>query len=175
MNQNTNIAFDFSCLDIVTLGRYPYLKKFQEYGSEDRKKAEEYMRKTNTLNFKDRMIGELSGGERQRVLFAKTLTQESDLILLDEPTASLDMKYENELFSIVSNLKKEEKSVIAIIHNLRVAIKYCTRLILICDGKIVGDGTPEEIIIEENLKNIYGIEARVYKNQYNQELDFCIL
>ena len=64
------------------------------------------------------MIGELSGGERQRVLFAKTLTQESDLILLDEPTASLDMKYENELFSIVSNLKKEEKSVIAIIHNL---------------------------------------------------------
>lgn len=175
MNQNTNIAFDFSCLDIVTLGRYPYLKKFQEYRSEDRKKAEEYMRKTNTLNFKDRMIGELSGGERQRVLFAKTLTQESDLILLDEPTASLDMKYENELFSIVSNLKKEEKSVIAIIHNLRVAIKYCTRLILICDGKIVGDGTPEEIIIEENLKNIYGIEARVYKNQYNQELDFCIL
>lgn len=175
MNQNTNIAFDFSCLDIVTLGRYPYLKKFQEYGEEERKKAEEYMEKTNTLKFKDRMIGELSGGERQRVLFAKTLTQESDLILLDEPTASLDMKYEEEIFSIVSKLRDEEKSVIAIIHNLRVAIKYCTRLILISNGEVVADGTPEEIITEENLKSIYGVEAKVYRNQFNGELDFCIL
>lgn len=175
MNQNTNVGFDFSCLDIVVLGRYPYLKRFQEYSDEDREKAKKYMKKTNTLKFQDRMITELSGGERQRVLFAKTLTQESELILLDEPTASLDMKYEEEIFSIISQMREERKSVIAIIHNLRVAMKYCTRLILLNDGKIVGDGTPQEIVTEKNLRDIYGVEAKVYRNTFNNELDFCLI
>lgn len=175
MNQNTNVGFDFSCLDIVVLGRYPYLKRFQEYSDEDREKARKYMEKTNTLKFQDRMITELSGGERQRVLFAKTLTQESELILLDEPTASLDMKYEEEIFSIISQMREERKSVIAIIHNLRVAMKYCTRLILLNDGKIVGDGTPQEIVTEKNLRDIYGVEAKVYRNTFNNELDFCLI
>ncbi len=175
MNQNTNVGFDFSCLDIVVLGRYPYLKRFQEYSDEDREKAKKYMEKTNTLKFQDRMITELSGGERQRVLFAKTLTQESELILLDEPTASLDMKYEEEIFSIISQMREERKSVIAIIHNLRVAMKYCTRLILLNDGKIVGDGTPQEIVTEKNLRDIYGVEAKVYRNTFNNELDFCLI
>ena len=175
MNQNTNIGFDFPCIDIVVLGRYPYLKRFQEYGKEDREKAEEYMRRTNTLKFRDRMITELSGGERQRVLFAKTLTQESDLILLDEPTASLDMKYEEEIFSIVSKLREENRSVIAIIHNLRVAIKYCTRLILISNGKIIEDGSPKEVITEKNLRDIFGVESRVYENSFNGKLDFCLI
>lgn len=175
MNQNTNVGFDFSCLDIVVLGRYPYLKRFQEYSDEDGKKAKKYMEKTNTLKFQDRMITELSGGERQRVLFAKTLTQESELILLDEPTASLDMKYEEEIFSIISQMREERKSVIAIIHNLRVAMKYCTRLILLNDGKIVGDGTPQEIVTEKNLRDIYGVEAKVYRNTFNNELDFCLI
>ncbi|WP_294703249.1 ABC transporter ATP-binding protein [uncultured Fusobacterium sp.] len=175
MNQNTNVGFDFPCIDVVVLGRYPYLERFEEYSKDDIKKAEFYMEKTNTLKFKNRMITELSGGERQRVLFAKILTQESDLILLDEPTASLDMKYEEEIFSIISNLKEQNKSIIAVIHNLRVAIKYCTRLILLFNGEIVADDIPENVITEENLKNIYGVETKVYKNQYNQELDFCIL
>lgn len=175
MNQNTNVGFDFSCLDIVILGRYPYLKRFQEYSDEDREKAKKYMQKTNTLKFQDRMITELSGGERQRVLFAKTLTQESELILLDEPTASLDMKYEEEIFSIISQIREEGKSVIAIIHNLRVAMKYCTRLILLSGGKIIGDGTPKEIVTEKNLREIYGVDAKVYRNIFNNELDFCLI
>ncbi len=175
MNQNSNIGFDFPCIDIVTLGRYPYLKRFQEYSREDIKKAEYYMEQTNTLKFRNRMITELSGGERQRVLFAKTLTQESEIILLDEPTASLDMKYEEEMFTIMSKLKAKNKSVIVIVHNLRVAIKYCTRLIMMSEGEIVADGSPEMVITEENLRNIYGIKAKVYRNKYNEQIDFCII
>ncbi|WP_300340437.1 ABC transporter ATP-binding protein [Fusobacterium sp.] len=175
MNQNSNIGFDFPCIDIVTLGRYPYLKRFQEYSKEDIKKAEYYMEQTNTLKFRNRMITELSGGERQRVLFAKTLTQESEIILLDEPTASLDMKYEEEMFTIMSKLKAKNKSVIVIAHNLRVAIKYCTRLIMMSEGEIVADGSPEMVITEENLRNIYGIKAKVYRNKYNEQIDFCII
>lgn len=175
MNQNTNIDFDFPCIDIVVLGRYPYLKRFQEYSDEDIKKAEFYMKKTNTLEFKNRIITELSGGEKQRVLFAKTLTQESNLILLDEPTASLDMKYEEEIFSLISELKSQNKSVVVVIHNLRLALKYCTRLILLFKGNIIADDIPKNVITEENLKNIFGVNTKVYKNKYNNELDFCIL
>lgn len=175
MNQNTNIDFDFPCIDIVVLGRYPYLKRFQEYSDEDVKKAEFYMKKTNTLEFKNRIITELSGGEKQRVLFAKTLTQESNLILLDEPTASLDMKYEEEIFSLISELKSQNKSVVVVIHNLRLALKYCTRLILLFKGNIIADDIPKNVITEENLKNIFGVNTKVYKNKYNNELDFCIL
>lgn len=175
MNQNTNVDFDFPCIDIVILGRYPYLKRFQEYSKEDRRKAEFYMNKTNTLKFKDRMITELSGGEKQRVLFAKTLTQESYLILLDEPTSSLDMKYEEEIFSLISELKTQNKSVVIVIHNLRIALKYCTRIILLSNGEIVADDIPEKVITEENLKEVFHIEAKVYKNNYNNELDFCIV
>lgn len=175
MNQNTNIDFDFPCIDIVVLGRYPYLKRFQEYSDEDIRKAEFYMNKTNTLKFKDRMITELSGGEKQRVLFAKTLTQESKLILLDEPTASLDMKYEEEIFSLISELKSQNKSVVIVIHNLRIALKYCTRVILLSKGEIVADDVPEKVITEENLEKIFDIKAKVYKNKYNDELDFCIV
>lgn len=175
MNQNTNIDFDFPCIDIVVLGRYPYLKRFQEYSDEDIKKAEFYMKKTNTLEFKNRIITELSGGEKQRVLFAKTLTQESNLILLDEPTASLDMKYEEEIFSLISELKSQNKSIVVVIHNLRLALKYCTRLILLFNGNIIADDIPKNVITEENLKNIFGVNTKVYKNKYNNELDFCIL
>ena len=175
MNQNTNIGFDFPCIDVVVLGRYPYLDKFQEYSKKDMEIARKYMELTNTLKFQDKSILSLSGGERQRVLFAKTLTQEAQIVLLDEPTASLDMKYEDEIFRILQGVKEEGKSIIAIIHNLRTAIKYCDRLILLSAGEIIQCGTPEEVITEENLKKIYNIDVRVYKNSINNRLDFCTL
>lgn len=175
MNQNTNLGFDFPCIDIVVLGRYPYLERFQEYSKKDVALAEKYMEITNTLKFRDKSILELSGGERQRVLFAKVLTQESDIMLLDEPSASMDMMYEDELFKQVQELKKEGKTVISVIHNLRIAIKYCTRLILLSKGEVVTDGEPEQVITEENLNKVYGINAKIYHNSISGYLDFCIL
>lgn len=175
MNQNTNLGFDFPCIDIVVLGRFPYLTRFQKYSDEDFKKAEKYMKITNTLEFKNKSILEISGGERQRVLFAKVLTQETDITLLDEPSSSMDMMFENELFKYVENMKKENKLVIAVIHNLRVAIKYCTKLILLSDGKIIKEGSPHEVITTENLKKAYGVEAQIYQNEVSGYLDFSIL
>ena len=175
MNQNTNLGFDFPCIDIVVLGRYPYLERFQEYGKKDIEIAEKYMKMTNTLKFKDKSILQLSGGERQRVLFAKILTQESQVILLDEPTASLDMRYEEDLLKEVSKEKDKCKIIILVIHNLRTAIKYCSRLILLSEGNIIKDGAVEEVITEENLNNVFGIKTKVYYNEISKSLDFCII
>ena len=133
------------------------------------------MKLTNTLKVRDKSILSLSGGERQRVLFAKTLTQDTDIILLDEPTASLDMKYEEDIFKILKDIKEDNKGVVAIIHNLRTAIKYCDRLLLLNEGKVVQIGKPSEIITEENLRNVYKVDVCVYENKINGKLDFCIL
>ena len=175
MNQNTNIEFDFPCIDIVVLGRYPYLERFQEYSKKDIELAEKYMELTDTLKFRDKSILQLSGGERQRVLFAKILTQESQVILLDEPTASLDMRHEEDLLKEVSKERAKDKIVILVIHNLRTAIKYCSRLILLSNGNIVKDGSVEEVITEENLNNVFGIKTKVYYNEISKSLDFCII
>lgn len=175
MNQNTSIEFDFPCIDIVVLGRYPYLERFQEYSKKDIDIAEKYMKLTDTLKFKDKSILQLSGGERQRVLFAKILTQESQVILLDEPTASLDMRHEEELLKEISKEKSKNKIIILVIHNLRTAIKYCSRLILLSEGKIIKDGTAYEVITEENLDRAYGVKTKVYYNDISKSLDFCVI
>ena len=175
MNQNTNIEFDFPCIDIVVLGRYPYLERFQEYSKKDMELAEKYMELTDTLKFRDKSILQLSGGERQRVLFAKILTQESQVILLDEPTASLDMRHEEDLLKEISKEKDKDKIIILVIHNLRTAIKYCSRLILLSNGNIVKDGTVEEVITEGNLNDVFGVKTKVYYNEISKSLDFCII
>ena len=175
MNQNTNIEFDFLCIDIVVLGRYPYLERFQEYSKKDIELAEKYMKLTNTYKFRDKSILQLSGGERQRVLFAKILTQESQVILLDEPTASLDMRYEEDLLKEVSKEEDKGKIIILVIHNLRTAIKYCSRLVLLSNGNIIKDGAVKEVITEENLNNVFGIKTKVYYNEISKSLDFCII
>ena len=175
MNQNTNIEFDFPCIDIVVLGRYPYLERFQEYSKKDIELAEKYMKLTNTYKFRDKSILQLSGGERQRVLFAKILTQESQVILLDEPTASLDMRYEEDLLKEVSKEKDKGKIIILVIHNLQTAIKYCSRLVLLSNGNIIKDGAVKEVITEENLNNVFGIKTKVYYNEISKSFDFCII
>lgn len=174
MNQNTSISFGFKCGDIVLMGRYPYTSFLRGYSYDDNLKVERYMEYTNTLQFKDRNITELSGGERQRVLFAKVLSQETDIILLDEPTASLDICHEEQIFSYSKELVREGKTVIASIHDLRTAIKYCDRLIMMGDGNVVKEGSPDEVITEGNLREIYNIKTQVYMNPVSKMLDFHV-
>ena len=97
------------------------------------------------------------------------------MILLDEPTASLDMRYEEDLLKEVSKEKDKDKIIILVIHNLRTAIKYCSRLILLSEGNIVKDGTVEEVITEENLNNVFRIKTKVYYNEISKFLDFYII
>jgi iron complex transport system ATP-binding protein len=116
----------------------------------------------------------MSGGERQRVLFAKTLTQETDVILLDEPTSSLDITYQEQIFKYSKELSGQGTTIISAIHDLKIAARYCTRLVLMNEGEIVADGNPEIVLTSENLSKVYGINALVYKNRITGFLDIYI-
>jgi ABC-type cobalamin/Fe3+-siderophores transport systems, ATPase components len=174
MHQNTNINFPFTALDIVLSGRYPHLGRAKVENSEDYTIARKYMEYTDTMQFEDRPITQISGGERQRVFFAKTLAQETDIILLDEPAASLDIAYEEQIFKYSLELCKAGKTVIAAVHDLKVAASYCSRLVLMKNGRILANGTPEEVLTTENLSKAYGVNALVYRNRITGNMDYFI-
>ena len=172
LHQDTSVAFPFKVLDIVLTGRYHKLGRFRPESAEDYAAARKYMGYTDTLKMENRMINTLSGGERQRVLFAKALAQETDLILLDEPSASLDIAYEEQIFKYSADLCSNGKTVIAAVHDLKTAVRYCSRLILMKDGKIIADGPPESVITQDNLRLAYGVNALVYRNRITGLVDF---
>ncbi|MDP4094923.1 MAG: ATP-binding cassette domain-containing protein, partial [Bacillota bacterium] len=172
MHQNTEITFPFPSLDIVMMGRYPHLKRMQGESRGDLEIAKRNMKYTDTLQFENKPVTQLSGGERQRVLFAKILTQEADIVLLDEPTASLDISYQEQIFNFSGELVSSGKTVIAAVHDLKTASRYCSRLILINRGSVMADGTPEEVLTRENISAAYGVNILVYRNKVTGQLDF---
>lgn len=174
MPQNNTINFPFPTIEIVLMGRYPHLKRLQGESLEDYKIARKYMSYTDTLKFEKKPITQLSGGERQRALFAKVLTQETDIILLDEPTASLDISHQEQIFKYSRQLSDNGKTVIAAVHDLKIASRYCSRLVLLSNGMIIADGAPEEVLTSKNISKAYGVNALVYKNRVTGLLDFYI-
>lgn len=174
LHQDTAVAFPFTVLDVVLTGRYHKLGRFRPETPEDYAAARRCMEYTDTLKLESRAINTLSGGERQRALFARVLAQETDLILLDEPSASLDIAYEEQLFKNARELSEGGKAVIAAVHDLKIAVRYCTRLIMMKDGRIIADGSPESVITRENLRLSYGVDAIVYRNRVTGLVDFHI-
>ncbi len=174
MHQSEMINFDFSCFDVVSLGRFAYLGGFGLLSDEDKAIIGKKMATTKTTDFKKRAITRLSGGERQRVMFAKTLVQESPYILLDEPTNALDIKHQKEIFELSQQLCKQNCGVIMTIHNIRLAAKYCQRLILLSNGEVLADGSPQEVITSKNIKRAYQVDADVYYNKNSDQIDFVV-
>jgi iron complex transport system ATP-binding protein len=174
LHQDTTVAFPFTVLDIVLTGRYHLLGRFKAERPADYEAARRYMEYTDTLGLENRLINTLSGGERQRVLFAKALAQETGLILLDEPSASMDIAYEEQTFRYSAELCRNGKTVIAAVHDLKTAVRFCSRLVLMKDGRIIADGTPEKVVTRQNLLKAYGVNALVYKNRISGHVDFHI-
>jgi iron complex transport system ATP-binding protein len=174
LHQDTTVAFPFSAIDIVMTGRYHMLGRLKPETERDYKAVRRYMEYTDTLRFENRLINTLSGGERQRVLFTKVLAQETELILLDEPSASLDIAHEEQIFKYCEQLCNKGKTVIAAVHDLKTAVRFCSRLILMKDGRIIADGVPDEVITKKNLSEAYGVNALVYKNRITGLVDFHV-
>jgi len=163
--QNTNIDFEFSVMDIVMMGRTPYLNRFQSESKKDIEIVNNAMKATNIWNLKDKNIKEISGGERQRVIIARALAQNTNIMLLDEPVSQLDIQHQVELMETISGLiKKSNITVISVLHDLNLAAGYSDYIFLIKEGKIVAEGTAEEVITKENIGLVYNIDVHVMKS-----------
>jgi iron complex transport system ATP-binding protein len=161
--QNIFIDYDFTVFDIVMMGRSPYKRRFEEFNIEDEKIVEKYMKATNTWGLKDKLITELSGGETQRVIAARALSQETDIILLDEPTSHLDIQYQIEFLNIFKSLKSN-KVIIAVLHDLNLASIFSDEIILINNGQVTAKGKPWDVISKENIKSIYNLSVEIFEN-----------
>ena len=152
----------FTALETVLMGRYAHLGRFELEGKRDRKIAREAMARTDTLKFGGRQLDRLSGGERQRVVLARTLAQQAAIILLDEPSASLDLRHR---LSMMETLREEAANrsvaVVVAMHDVSLAGRYCDRLALMSEGVIVAEGRPEAVLTAENFRNVFGVETAV--------------
>jgi iron complex transport system ATP-binding protein len=160
--QETHSAFDFSALEIVLMGRYPHLGTLELEGPNDLAIARDAMSATGTAAFESRPFSTLSGGEKQRVVIAGALAQASDVLLLDEPTASLDLRFQLEIARLLSRLNRERGTAMLVsTHDLNLAAALCTELVLIQAGRIIAQGPVDRVLTPANLHVLYGIEADV--------------
>ena len=165
--QDTSIDYEFTVEDIVMMGRHPYKGRFEREDESDYKIVKEALELTNTLTLKDRIINQISGGERQRAIIAKALAQKPAMILLDEPTSNLDINHQMDILNILKKLNEENGlTVILVIHDINLAARYSHEIILLREGRIVGMGTPEEVITVENIENTYNMKVAIEKNKY---------
>jgi len=166
--QSPYIPDTFTVSEVVLLGRTPHLGMFRTESAHDLAIAWESMRQTGVETLAERRMGELSGGERQRVTIARVLAQEPSAILLDEPTANLDISHQKDILRLIRGLCREKKLLVLIaIHDLNMAAQYCDRLILIKKGQIFANGTPWEVITPENIREVYGTDASVTLHPQN--------
>ncbi len=161
--QETAVSLDFSVREVVRMGRAPHLPRrpFASETAEDERIVSEAMRAARVEDLADRTVPTLSGGERQRVLFARALAQQPDVILLDEPTAHLDLRHQTETLTLARDLAHDGgKAVLAVLHDINLAAAYCDALVLLHAGRIVAQGPPEQVLTAANLQDVYG--ARVW-------------
>lgn len=158
----------FTAFEIVLMGRNPHLGLFASESRRDWDIARDAMFKTGTGPLANRYVNELSGGEIQSLLIARVLVQETSAILLDEPTANLDIGRQIEVLDLIKNLCLENSlTVLAALHDLNLAAQYCDRLLLINEGRIHSQGKPAEVITDTNIKQVYGAENCVYTHPVN--------
>ncbi len=165
--QKSNLMADMSVEEFVLLGRLPHLKSsWDGYTKDDRKLVGENLKSLNLDKFKDRVALSLSGGEFQRVLLARALTQMPKILLLDEPTSSLDLNHAMELLTSVKNLVDENGiTSVAVLHDLNLASIFCDELIIMKEGAILYQGLPKDILTVDILKEVYNLRAKIIEDE----------
>jgi iron complex transport system ATP-binding protein len=168
--QETHLAFDYSVLEVVLMGRYPHLGTFEVEGPADIALARAALASTGTLEFENRQFSTLSGGEKQRVIIAAALAQiagsERGLLLLDEPTTALDLAYQLEIAALLRDMHLARRIAIVIsTHDLNFAAGLCRSLVLLRNGEVLAAGPTEEVLTVERIRSLYGVEAEVERHR----------
>ncbi len=162
--QATSLAFDFRVRHVVEMGRTPHLGRFDGHGPEDEAAVREAMHATDVARFADRSIAAVSGGERQRVLLARALAQGTPSLLLDEPTASLDVNHAVRTVELVRELVDDGRAALAAIHDLDMAARYCDEVVVLANGGVHAAGPPEEVLTAGALRAAFDAETFVGRN-----------
>jgi iron complex transport system ATP-binding protein len=148
--------------DLVGRGRHPHQGMFARWSAEDDRAVAEALMVTNTTELADRPVDELSGGQRQRVWIAMVLAQRSDLLLLDEPTTFLDVAHQVEVLDLLTDLNRRSGTTIAmVLHDLNLAARYADRLVAVHDGKVYGQGAPEDVLTQQTVADVFGLQSQV--------------
>ncbi|HJZ73596.1 MAG TPA: ABC transporter ATP-binding protein [Vicinamibacterales bacterium] len=160
--QETHSAFDFSALEIVMMGRYPHLGAFELEGADDLAIARDALAVTGTRALESRQFATLSGGEKQRVVIASALAQAAEILLLDEPTASLDLGFQLDITALLGQLNRDRGvTMVVSTHDLNLAAALCTTLVLVKAGRLVAAGPPRDVLTREHVRALYGVDADV--------------
>lgn len=164
--QTTSQVFPATVFDTILMGRRPHVG--WRSSEKDTEKVLEMLRLLNIEEFAMRDINELSGGQQQKVFIARALTQEPDILLLDEPTSNLDIRHQLEVMDIIKNIiRKKGISAIMAIHDLNLAARYSDRVLMMNSGKIFAAGNPSSVLTPANIRDVYGVEADVTNNSDN--------
>lgn len=165
VSQEGSGQFPFTVGDVVLMGRAPYLSGFQMERAGDHEKARVAMETTDIAGLADRPIGMLSGGERQRAFIARALCQDTPILLLDEPTAFLDIAHKVSLLTLIGRLHREHnKTIVSVTHDINLAASFFSRIVILDRGRVRADGPPDEVITERTIETVYGTAVHVDRN-----------
>ena len=160
--QNPIAPEGVTVVDLVGRGRHPHHGTFKRWTSVDDEAVAEALEQTDTLALADRVVDELSGGQRQRVWIAMALAQGTDLLLLDEPTTYLDVAHQIEMLDLLADLNaRRGTTIVMVLHDLNLSARYADHLVALRDGKVVAEGTPREVVTEEIVRTVFGLDNRV--------------
>lgn len=169
--QGPNAPEGLTVRELVAQGRYPHQGFFQQWSLQDEAAVDEALEMANVAMLADRAVADLSGGQRQRCWIAMVLAQQTDIILLDEPTTYLDLKVQVDLLNLLSELAHQhQRTLVIVLHELNLAAAYADHLIMMKNGEIYAQGTPKQVFNSENLEAVFGLQARISEDPDNGSL-----
>ncbi|MBN1389058.1 MAG: heme ABC transporter ATP-binding protein [Candidatus Thermoplasmatota archaeon] len=164
--QETVLGFDFTVREVVSMGRYPHLGRFQFNDPRSHYTIDRAMRSTEVLELSDKSFSKLSGGEKQRTILARALAQEPIILLLDEPTRNLDIRHSLDIMTLVKDMNiGGALTVVVILHDLDLAARFCNRAILLKEGRVHRDGPMEKVLTPEHIHQVFDVRSRVRREE----------